>query len=311
MKAFLLLGIAVLLMFSCTPGNNPTPTPSPTPSPTPTPTTSTTFQDMQGLWYPSHTGFGSIVGIRNANNYIVKLTDTLTNNPSFPVGSYKMYGGFFGPYNYPSAYYYFYNSERALGGNPPAGASSHLPYLPFLYKVTTDSLIISKLNVFSPDYYPLYGQEVKYYTRTPHVFGSTATVNWKVDLTSPYTRNGDVSIYIRINGGSPIWIPIIDTQTNYSGSISVSLLNTNPNIAIKLINNVYNLSPAPNPLPPSQLIEFSTELTYGGIKAYSNNKTYCVSYGTSPFDCQGYPLLDATNMTTSQGYESKIEWFWN
>lgn len=258
-------------------GNCP---PCPITNPNTTPNQSTTLQDIQGLWdLIGHTQLESNISGGGTKESLAFTRGTnckidLTSNNPMIVGNntyYDGYGGLGVGCSYPTVQPYYYDSGTNLITNNW-----------FVDFVNNDTMILSQANMF-----------ILYYQKAPTTWGSNATVDWEVTLTSAYTGSvNEVEIRLNVNNIFPsVSIPIVPNQLTYSGTLNVNLQSSSPFVQVTLFDLTYPGSGLTNP----NIIQFSTKLKCNGYEAISGEHATCV--GSSVTSCQGYDALSQSFLT--------------
>ena len=238
------------------------------PCPVTTPATpgNSTLQDIQGLWYNNAwimSLSGSIDGgsdtkqmkvFRDPNCKVDFSTDVYPSLQDY----YYVYGSY-GACNYPTSNIYTVNSNN----NTVLGYS--------IKKATADSLQLSNSSY------------VFYLSKTPTPNTNTATVNWEVDLSSPYPNSNQFAIRIRGYGFLDT-IYVVPGQTHYSGTKVVVLTSSAPFIDMSLTQNLSNS-------PTTDLISIYTKMSIVGTDISSSTGPHTFCSGTV---CSGYDLVSSS-----------------
>jgi len=223
---------------------------------------------MQGLWtfigVETHTDLWTSLDLYKDTNCKVDMTSNVLSS-SGGVILYESEGTF-GVCLYPDPHTWSYDSNKnTING-----------YL------VVDSVNSNRMRLKSigSDIYQLYN-------KTPIVWGNTVTINWEVELTSPYPADNQVLIAVSTESVSPLSslqtsIPITTTQTSYSGSETFSINSYIPSISIKLFDISGGLT-TPN------TIQLTAKLSGYGYKSNSTLSTYCIGEtGANLTNCRGY-----------------------
>jgi len=145
--------------------------------------------------------------------------------------------------------------------------------------VTNDSLILFNIG----------NNSMYYYSNNQLSLATTKSINWSVQLASNYPASGQIGI--KISHGSltnPITdiIPIIPSQTFYTGNKIVTNFSTFPHISIKLVNLDTQVS-------SFNIISVDTrmDIVGTGLSSLSGTHSFCHSMGGGGGGCNGYDNL--------------------